>query len=90
MNLIRPGSSGAFLTPRQAAGGTRALHPGDITGRRAATETEAAKERQSVIDHTISELRDPDTQIVLVLIPGRTSAYALPKYVLDAIKRAAR
>jgi hypothetical protein len=74
----------------EAQRGIRTLNRGDLTGARAVTATEAAKERASVIARTTSELNDPDTQIELVPIPGRASAYALPTYVVQAIRKSAR
>lgn len=73
----------------QRAGDVRIQH-GDLCAARAVTATEAAKERASVIAHSISELKDPDTALVLVDIPGRTSRSAVPKFVVEAIQRAAR
>jgi hypothetical protein len=63
---------------------------GDLTGARVVTAKAAAEERASIIANSVRELQDPDTEIVLQPIAGRASAFALPRYVLEAIQRSAR
>jgi hypothetical protein len=46
-----------------------------------------ADDRAGVIANTAKELTDPDTQVVLVDIPGRVSKYAVAKFAYDAIVR---
>ncbi len=62
---------------------------GDLTGRRAQIAQEDAKERQATIDHSIHQMSDPDVPLTITPIPG-ASAFALPTYAYDAIRRAAR
>lgn len=75
---------------RQRASATRQVHPGDTTGRQALAAKEQAEENALAVDRAVLELRDPDTQLVWVTIPGRSARYPLPRVVLDAIQRAAR
>lgn len=68
--------------------GTPTLAAGDYTGRQFQAVQEQAKERQAIIEHSALLLNDPDQQLVIVRVPG-ASSYALPKFVYDAIRRAA-
>lgn len=74
--------------------GTRQVHPSDITGRRALHAREHAREEAEehalAVDRAMLELRDPDTQLAWVTVPGRSAVYPVPKEVLRAIQRAAR
>ena len=70
--------------------GSVPLQRGDLCGQRAQLLREEVKERAATIENSIREIQDPDVQLILVPIPGRTSSFALPKFVYDAIKRSAR
>lgn len=67
---------------------TRQPGPGDLTGARALSATEAAKDRASIIENSAREIQDPDQPLVIISIPGRTSSFALPKFVYDAVRAA--
>lgn len=69
--------------------GIRTLARGDLTGARAVTATEAAKERQAIIENSVRALQDKDVPLTIVQVPGG-SPFALPRHVYDAIKRSAR
>lgn len=74
----------------EAVRGVRQFERGDLCGHRAVSATAAAKERQSVIDHSVRTTQDKDVPLSIVDVPGGSSPFALPTFVLDAIKRAAR
>ena len=63
---------------------------GDLTGARAVTARDQAEANAQAVDRAVTELRDPDTQLAWVDVPGRSARYPLPRVVLDAIKRSAR
>jgi len=77
-----------IMTTLQRAA-TRQPGPGDLTGARALSASQAAADRQEIIDHSSRMLNDPDVPLAIVDVPGG-SPFALPRYVLDAIRRAAK
>ena len=74
----------------EAVRGVHTLEHGDLCGRRAVTARAEAQERAAIMANSVKETQDPDNPLVIVDIPGRASAFALPRFVYDAIKRSAR
>lgn len=74
----------------EAVRGVRTLEHGDLCGRRAVTARAEAQERADIIANSVRETQDADNPLVIIDIPGRASAFALPRFVYDAIQRAAK
>lgn len=65
----------------QRASATRQVHPGDTTGRQAFRAKEEAEQNALSVDRAILELRDPDTQLEWISVPGRSARYPIPREV---------
>jgi hypothetical protein len=54
---------------------------GDLTGARAVTAREQAQANAQDVDRAILELRDPDTQLEWITVPGKSARYPVPRDV---------
>jgi hypothetical protein len=75
---------------RQRAAASRDAGPHDLTGRRAISAKEQAEANSLAVDAAILELKDPDTAISWVTVPGRSAPYPIAREVMDHLRRALR
>lgn len=75
-----------MTTPTTQRAGTRQLHPGDLTGRKAAALNEQTKEHEAARKRAIRDLRQGHDFAYLPDVPGYGMA-VIPRDVLDHLKK---
>ncbi len=76
-----------MTSPSHLQRGSVPLGRGDLTGMRAQLAREEAKDRQETIDRSVRTMTDPSVELEIIQVAGG-SDFALPKYVLRAIRAA--